>query len=320
MPSAGAEPGPERFTNHIEAGPRGRPGLRLFALPAGSRSLFRLLPATELRLPSAPGNRSGDARALSELVVPSLAVLHSWWGRTELRTTEAKPTRGGLSRRRRCHECGVGTGAGAAATANPSPSASHFPGSARPAPPRPVAPPPFPPSLHHTRGPPGLGSGQCRRRRWRRQQRLSARLLGPGGHRSPRVGPVRRRPPRPSVSTSARPSAGSSTSAPNPSCPTSTPPSSCRLSCAARPSRHLPQPAPAPTTTEPAVAREALRLVVQMFLHSVQPHQWNHSSKERYPSGFCSATSCLPSCKKPEALLPPGEGNGLQGCPSLHAG
>ncbi|KAI5931624.1 Eukaryotic peptide chain release factor GTP-binding subunit ERF3A [Manis javanica] len=41
------------------------------------------------------------------------------------------------------------------------------------------------------------------------------------------------------------------------------------------------------------------KLVVQMFLHSVQPHQWNHSSKERrgqWPPGLP-----LPPCRlKPE--------------------
>lgn len=66
--------------------------------------------------------------------------------------------------------------------------------------------------------------------------------------------------PRPSVNISVRPSAGNSTSTPNPSCPTSTPLSSCRPSCGARPSRHHPQLAPPPTTTEPAAAREALRV------------------------------------------------------------
>lgn len=70
----------------------------------------------------------------------------------------------------------------------------------------------------------------------------------------------RRRRRRPSVNTSARPSAGNSTSTPNPSCPTSTPPSSCRPSCGALPSRRHLQLAPPPTTTEPAAAREALRV------------------------------------------------------------
>lgn len=56
----------------------------------------------------------------------------------------------------------------------------------------------FPPSLHHTHGPPDHGSRQRRRRRRRRwreqqQQRLCARLLGPDGYGDPRAGALRRR-------------------------------------------------------------------------------------------------------------------------------
>lgn len=60
--------------------------------------------------------------------------------------------------------------------------------------------------------------------------------------------------------TSARPSAGNSTSTPSPSSPTSTPQNSCRLSCGARPSRRHPQLARPAATTERAAAREALRV------------------------------------------------------------
>ena len=52
----------------------------------------------------------------------------------------------------------------------------------------------------------------------------------------------RRPPPRCSMSPSARPSAISSTSTPNPSCLTSMPWSSCRPSCGARASRRPPRP------------------------------------------------------------------------------
>lgn len=69
-----------------------------------------------------------------------------------------------------------------------------------------------------------------------------------------------RRWPSPSVRTSARPSAGNSTSTPSPSSPTSTPQNSCRPSCGVRPSRRHPSLARPAATTERAAAREALRV------------------------------------------------------------
>lgn len=65
---------------------------------------------------------------------------------------------------------------------------------------------------------------------------------------------------RPSVRTSARPSAGNSTSTPSPSSPTSTPQNSCRPSCGARPSRRHPSLERPAATTERAAAREAPRV------------------------------------------------------------
>lgn len=184
-------------------------------------------------------SRNQVARALPEPVVPSSAALHSRKReRAGPRTTEAKVrvaaggqsapgvglalrrsevvgvgweeirshTRGGLSCRRRRRECGVGTGAAAATTPGilplaPGPIASPLRGVSA-ACSFPAGRPRlhFPPSLHHTHGPPDHGSGQWWRR-WRRrrreqqrqqQQRLGARLLGPSGHGSPWAGPVRR--------------------------------------------------------------------------------------------------------------------------------
>ena len=127
----------------------------------------------------------------------------------------------------------------------------------------------FPPSLHHTHArppPPDHGSGQWQRRRRgqqpREQQRLSARLLGTGGHGSPRVGPVRRRR-RPLAAVAAEAQREHHSAA-----------FSRQLHVSAKPfvpnvhaAEFVPsflrgpaQPSPVPTTTEPAVAREALRV------------------------------------------------------------
>ncbi|XP_057343938.1 uncharacterized protein LOC130678859 [Manis pentadactyla] len=87
------------------------------------------------------GKGGGEGSICAGRGVAGEAVGGAWVGWEDI----GWPTRAGLSCRRRCRECGVGTGAAAAATPGtlslaPSPSASHFPGSARPAPPRLVAP------------------------------------------------------------------------------------------------------------------------------------------------------------------------------------
>ncbi|XP_073070372.1 uncharacterized protein [Manis javanica] len=101
------------------------------------------------------GKGGGEGSICAGRGVAGEAVGGAWVGWEDI----GSYTRGGLSRRCRCRECGVETGAAAGATPGtlslaPSPSASHFPGSAQPAPLRPVAPASISRPLFTTHAPP----------------------------------------------------------------------------------------------------------------------------------------------------------------------